>query len=217
MQAQTRLQSSGRGGNLVTPHPPTPRDIDTSTGSSQSPRLPRLVSTVTETDLDRHWEYLKSQRLDPTLLPPEYDETGIVARDLTEDIIDIRGMFDPRIHLPSAPVGWKGFEDATPLSKELIAYIAVRGRPLTVADFMRQALTHPKHGYYTNPTKPDTVAFHGSRAATTPSNEDLWDPHITADTTPDNFIIGKQGDFVTAPDVSQIFGECLAVCFITQY
>lgn len=221
---------------MVTTPPPTSsdRDVNSSLDSSvtQSTPLPRLVTSLTETNLDSHWASLASRggRLDSTLALPSYHETGIVPRDLAEDIIDIPGMFDPRLHLPNAPVGWKGFEAATPLSNELIAYMAVRGRPLTVAEYMRQALTHPQHGYYTNPTKPDTVAFPASHTGTTPSDtndnashdgdddDDLWDTDVTtSDITPDNYIIGKKGDFVTAPEVSQVFGECLSVWFITQY
>lgn len=217
----------------MTPPPSARQDESALESSLQSPRLSRLVTTLTETNLGKHWAYLESQRrLDPTLVSHTYNETGIIVRDLAEDILDIPGMFDPRIHLPNAPIGWMGYEDATPLSNELIAYMAVRGRPLTVAEFMRQALTHPKHGYYTNPTKPDTVEFRASYVGTTPSNEekkdntineddaddDLWDTDdITTNTTPDNYIIGKKGDFVTAPEVSQVFGECLSVWFITQY
>ena len=53
--------------------------------------------------------------------------------------------------------------------------ITARG-PLSLAEFMAVALTHPEHGYYTT-----------------------RDP------------IGARGDFITAPEISQIFGEMLGL------
>ena len=63
----------------------------------------------------------------------------------------------------------------TALLKLLARRIGHEG-PLTVADFMAEALGNPKHGYY-----------------------------ITADR------FGAAGDFVTAPEISQMFGELLGL------
>jgi NADH dehydrogenase [ubiquinone] 1 alpha subcomplex assembly factor 7 len=58
--------------------------------------------------------------------------------------------------------------------------IAAEG-PLSVADYMAEALANPKHGYY-----------------------------MTGDP------LGKQGDFITAPEISQMFGELIGLwCAIT--
>jgi NADH dehydrogenase [ubiquinone] 1 alpha subcomplex assembly factor 7 len=67
---------------------------------------------------------------------------------------------------------------------ELLDYlkkrIAAEG-PLSVADYMTEALANPKHGYY-----------------------------MTGDP------LGKQGDFITAPEISQMFGELIGLwCAIT--
>ena len=64
----------------------------------------------------------------------------------------------------------------TALADLLAARIAQTG-PLTVADFMAEALMHPAHGYYA---------------------------------TRDPF--GAEGDFTTAPEISQMFGELLGLC-----
>lgn len=63
----------------------------------------------------------------------------------------------------------------TPLEQYLKRRIAL-DRPLTVADFMAEALGHPQHGYY-----------------------------ITRDP------LGASGDFTTAPEISQVFGELIGL------
>ena len=191
-----RRMSSGR---IVVNPPPLTKTLE--------PRQKRVAQQLIKTNLAQHFEQLKSMRLDPENPPSSYNESGIVSRDLTEEMIDLKEMYDPRLHLPNAPRGWKGYEESTPLSQEIVAYTAVRGQPLTVADYMRQALTHEYHGYYTNPTKPSHDDW----------DDDDLEEEDTTSTTPDSFIIGRQGDFVTAPEVSQVFGECLAVWFVTQY
>ncbi|WP_339851391.1 SAM-dependent methyltransferase [uncultured Nisaea sp.] len=64
---------------------------------------------------------------------------------------------------------------ASPLSAHLKALIETDG-PLTVARYMREALLHPEHGYYT---------------------------------TREPF--GVAGDFITAPEISQTFGELIGL------
>ena len=63
------------------------------------------------------------------------------------------------------------------MSDALIKYLreTVEQTPLSVAQYMKVALSHPKHGYYS--TQP---------------------------------AIGADGDFITAPEISQLFGEMLA-------
>ncbi|SLN50214.1 class I SAM-dependent methyltransferase [Pseudooctadecabacter jejudonensis] len=63
----------------------------------------------------------------------------------------------------------------TALRDHIAARIAAQG-PLTIADYMAEALLHPTHGYYTT-----------------------RDP------------LGRDGDFTTAPEISQMFGELIGL------
>lgn len=67
------------------------------------------------------------------------------------------------------------------LTEILQARIAAQG-PLTMADFMTEALLHPTYGYYT-----------------------MRDP------------FGTKGDFTTAPEISQMFGEVLGLCLAQSW
>lgn len=71
--------------------------------------------------------------------------------------------------------------ERTALEDRLIALIRARG-PITVADYMADALFHPQEGYYT------------ARAP-----------------------IGAEGDFTTAPEVSQIFGELVGLWLVQSW
>ena len=70
----------------------------------------------------------------------------------------------------------------TPLEKEIRRRIAFDG-PMSLAEFMTLCLTHPQHGYYT------TGHPVGGRASAQ----------------------RQSGDFITAPEVSQMFGELIGV------
>lgn len=63
----------------------------------------------------------------------------------------------------------------TALADLLTARIALSG-PITIADFMTDALLHPEHGYYTSAAP-----------------------------------FGSEGDFITSPDISQMFGEMVGL------
>ncbi|XP_015116450.1 protein arginine methyltransferase NDUFAF7, mitochondrial [Diachasma alloeum] len=54
--------------------------------------------------------------------------------------------------------------------------------PITVAEYMKEALTHPTEGYY---MKKD--------------------------------VFGSQGDFITSPDISQLFGEMIGIWVLSEW
>lgn len=72
----------------------------------------------------------------------------------------------------------EGALERTPLEERLIQLIKLKG-PITVADYMADALGHPHDGYYM------------SQEA-----------------------IGAAGDFTTAPEISQVFGELIGLWLV---
>ena len=154
---------------------------------------------------------------------PEADPSGISNAN-PEDILDMASMYDPSIHLPDkpnflSPANRAKYEPGTPLTDELIAYIGVRG-PITVAEYMRRVLRDGKYGYYTS--KGARSGKKGDVARPTMDDDDDWDLDEDGIVTNDGEvggeqIIGSGGDFITAPEVSQLFGESILVWLMTQY
>ena len=68
--------------------------------------------------------------------------------------------------------------------------------PVSVADFMQEVLTAPIGGYYTE-------------AAASEGRDD--DPESPAAEGGEVGVFGSRGDFVTAPEISQLFGELLGL------
>ena len=161
--------------------------------------------------------------------------------DSNEIMIDPSSMYNPTIHLPNKPNfndPKLNYEPSTKLGEEIMKYIAVQGSPITVAEYMRRCLRDEQYGYYTNPpasssssNSTDNSNDDDDLGETNDSEKDVKDvKDVHDDTTIDdsnnnNFtkegrghhLIGQQGDFTTAPEISQIFGECIAVWLLTQY
>lgn len=146
----------------------------------------------------------------PTITLPTIPQNNIYSMNSSIDLdlsssnnsslLDVSSMYDEKIHLPLKPDfsdPKQNYEPATPLGDELMKYIGVMGSPITVAEYMRRCLRDEKFGYYTNPPKGgddfDGTEGRGHR------------------------LIGQAGDFTTAPEISQIFGECLTIWLLTQY
>ena len=176
----------------------------------------------------------------------EPDESG-VSTAVPEDMIDLPSLYDPAVHLPDKPnfetdLADDGtgsgqrirYEVGTPLGEELIRLIGVRG-PITVVEYMRLALRHPTLGYYTSAGRAkddmEDIFDDDEDVDADKDDEDGWDNDWDQDevkrdssTTVDKAsetggtkVIGPRGDFTTAPEISQLFGESLAVWYLTQY
>ena len=82
----------------------------------------------------------------------------------------------------------------TPLALELHEQVKVRG-PLTMSDFMYQCMQNPQHGYYT--TKQNVIGGRAEVESSGGSGRGL-----------------PVGDFITSPEISQLFGELLGVWMV---
>lgn len=72
----------------------------------------------------------------------------------------------------------------TEMQKVTRQLIEACGGAIPISHFMRVALTHPEHGYYTRQYSPAGHSANGR-------------------------IFGSRGDFTTSPEISQLFGEVL--------
>jgi NADH dehydrogenase [ubiquinone] 1 alpha subcomplex assembly factor 7 len=133
-----------------------------------------------------------------TLILPRADFTHVTSESAFLDTQHAVDLYDPGIH---SDVAGEQYEAATPLwSQVLLPLLSVMGRPMTVADYMSLALTHPEFGYYMN--APDDF-----------DTDEYNDTNDDSATTKN--VIGA--DFVTAPEVSEVFGQCLGIWFATQW
>ena len=143
----------------------------------------------------------------PSKAPPDWNVPQH-STDLAKELLD------PATHLHSVPTDWSSYEAATPLWYDLQALIGVTGRPLSIAEYMRLALTHPVNGYY---TRRHTTKSQASTAKDD-FDTDEWDEEPDDKSqSADNPFIGPKGDFVTAPELSSVFGEALAMWMYTQH
>ena len=242
-QSEGFFSSSSLSGSRIISDPITPSSgaFDDAAGLSKLQLRPSLDEYLEKYDLTENydrpsnssssigtsaptWESNKSVMPPTTLLNPSGGRlssslaTGKTNRNILNDqdddgfLIDRDSMFDPTIHLPHAPKDWKGYEAATPLTDFLMQRIGVSGQPISTAEYMRHALTHPLFGYYTSKEQMEKD-----------ENDDDWDNDEydidetgSSDKAPSS-IFGRGGDFVTAPELSSVFGHSLCVWFMTVW
>jgi NADH dehydrogenase [ubiquinone] 1 alpha subcomplex assembly factor 7 len=206
--------------------------LSASLQSSQSSQSPLI-----RTDLDLHRQLMDASfRLD-TAMSTSNSATSSATGGIDLEQAFHPGLFDPAIHLPSAPTDWTGYEAATPLTEHLIAQIGVSGQPMSTAAFMQAALTHPEFGYYVRAGQ-KRAGVNGTSDHVDDFDDDDYDYDETniATSSPSSSssssnsqnnneahaqqtqsIIGPSGDFVTAPEVSSIFTETLGIWLYTQH
>lgn len=112
--------------------------------------------------------------------------THTVAADSTKnthvlsvDRSGMIGMAHPHLH-PHQHFSTK--ERETEMARHIKALVRFRSGPVTVAEYMSEALTNPNAGYYI-----------------------------------ERNVFGRAGDFVTSPEISQMFGEMLGIWVVTVW
>ena len=195
---------------------------------------PRTTAAATSPGVNAGLQMLLSNS--STLAQADQNKNRDILNQLEDAdgfVVDRDSMFDPTMHLPHAPQDWKGYEAATPLSEFLMQRIGVSGQPISTAEYMRHALTHPLYGYYTNSSNQNQALNDGGLG--NDDDDDDWDGNeydidetetettnsttgtATTDAAGRSTIFGRGGDFVTAPELSSVFGHSLCVWFMTVW
>jgi len=94
---------------------------------------------------------------------------------------------------------------------------------MTVAEFMQHALLHPQYGYYSQPMRDSKSEskIDDDGDDDDDDDEDWFKDDVDGNDNDNkkrtNPIFGPRGDFVTAPEICQVFGESIQVWMVTQW
>ncbi len=81
---------------------------------------------------------------------------------------------------------------------------------MTVATYMRTALLDPMQGYYSS-------SHNASSTSTSTEKGTDTAPPSPSPSGASREVIGAKGDFITSPEISQVFGELVAVYFVARW
>jgi len=112
----------------------------------------------------------------------------------------------PKIHFSSATVS-----SSLSLSQAISSRIRLGG-PISVADYMRSCLQYPKLGYYSRENN-TTKSEQSSSSSTSSSSSSS----LSQSSEAPNIILGSRGDFITSPEISQLFGELVGVWLVATH
>ncbi|KAJ9110424.1 hypothetical protein QFC19_001549 [Naganishia cerealis] len=88
--------------------------------------------------------------------------------------------------------------------------------PIPVARYMQFCLGHPTQGYYTRKRGSEVSTAAGATSdATQVTTLDETTSKVLKQV--ENDVFGRKGDFITSPEISQMFGELVGVWFLSQW